>query len=170
MQNEPFHGGNSSQEHIHLPNSSAFCLLSFIVPASQVPAWEISAASLTVADFTCLGYFKFLCTSNCLWILYKWQNVHIITPHHSQIGHFHSATSQIPPGPPRTHSHLLGVQLWNSAEEFLWECKKVFQRKEILLQQSQKTIYPCSYLQQENTSPIYCCQFSLPGLNSPIFP
>lgn len=60
-------------------------------------------------------------------------------PHrHSQIRHFHSATSTLPPGPTRAHSHLLGlgVQLWNSAELFLWECKRLFQRKEILLQQS----------------------------------
>lgn len=70
MQNETFHSGNTSQEPNHLPNSFAFCLLSFIVPASQVPAFKISAASSTVANFTGLGYFKFLSANDCLWILY----------------------------------------------------------------------------------------------------
>lgn len=51
-------------------------------------------------------------------------------PHRqSQIRHFHSAISTPPPGPTRTHFHLLGMQLWNS-DLFLCQCKKVFQRRD----------------------------------------
>lgn len=175
---------STSQEHTHLPNSFAFCLLSFIVPASQVPALEISAASSAVANFTCLGYFKFLSTSNCFWILYLWQNVPIITPQTFPNQEFSFCFLLAPPGP------IPICWGWGCSSETLlsyfsslllslrfWEHKKVCQRKEILLLQTRRKNNLSLFLSaalpvrkyQSNIS-ICCCQFSLPGLNSPILP
>lgn len=180
-QNEPFHGGNTSQEHFPLPNSFAFCLLSFIVPSSQAPALEISAASPTVANFTCLGYFKFsfhqqlplnsLLMAEC--------------SHHYPTGTPKSGISILPhppfllapPGPipicwgwgcsSETLLSYFSESVRDYSREKRFYCNSHEEKSNLSLFLS--TALPAVGKYQSNIS-IYCCQFSLPGLNSPIFP